>query len=759
MAGGALIRGERDFRRLWAGDAVSQLGTQVSVLAIPLLAADTLHATAWDMALLTAAPGAAFLVVGLPAGVWCDRMRRRPVLIAADLGRAVVLASIPAASILGALSMAQVLAVCAVAGVLGVFFDVSYQSYLPALVGRERIIEGNGALEANRTLALTAGPAMAGYLFQWLGGPLALLADAASFAWSGAWIASIRARESTPPLSERRHLMREIGEGLRFVLGHPVLRAIALYGSTMMLFGSAQRVVLILFLVRAVHLSPGTIGVLFTCGSAGALLGALSAARIARRAGAARGILLATLLDCGAGLLLPLAARGPALGLYLAGATGGAFGVSVFNVIQVSFRQALCPDRLLGRMNATMRFVLWGSGPLGALLGGALGTGYGLRTTMWITAIGQVLPLLWIVTSPIARHRDLPTPTAPRQATYPGRDFAAHARTALQQIAATAGSGRDAGTASGIDHTDGHGAGSTTRPQAWRSLSHGATTLPPMAQPAVDNTSGISEIDGERVAWVTGASRGLGRGIALALGRAGWTVYVTARSSATGRTGHLPGTIEDCAHAVTAAGGRGIAAICDHRDDDAVTAAAERIAAGHQRLDLLVNNVWGGYERLNAGAWEEWNAPMWRQPMELFDAMFGGGVRAHYVALARCAPLLIATPASAVVTVSFTVTDTPDQTFGAAYAAAKCADDRLAVAAAAQLRPHGVASLALHPALVRTEGVMQFAEHLDLEGSQSPEGVGRAIVALTRDPNLMDLSGRVLSVTELADRYAVDVVT
>jgi NAD(P)-dependent dehydrogenase (short-subunit alcohol dehydrogenase family) len=249
----------------------------------------------------------------------------------------------------------------------------------------------------------------------------------------------------------------------------------------------------------------------------------------------------------------------------------------------------------------------------------------------------------------------------------------------------------------------------------------------------------------------------VGRGIALSLGRAGWTVYVTARSSAAGRTGHLPGTVEECAQAVTAAGGHGIPVVCDHRDDAAVAAVADRIKAAHDRLDLLVNNAWGGYERLNAGAWEEWNAPLWQQPIELFDAMFTGGVRAHYTALARCAPLLIATPDSAVVTISFTATDTAGQSFGAAYAAAKAADDRLAQAAASQLRAHGVASIALHPGLVRTEGVMQFAEHLDLTGSQSPEGVGRAIAALAQDPHLMDLTGQTLHVDELADRYHVDV--
>jgi NAD(P)-dependent dehydrogenase (short-subunit alcohol dehydrogenase family) len=210
---------------------------------------------------------------------------------------------------------------------------------------------------------------------------------------------------------------------------------------------------------------------------------------------------------------------------------------------------------------------------------------------------------------------------------------------------------------------------------------------------------------------------------------------------------------------MTAAGGHGVAVACDHRDDAAVTALAGRIAAEHGRLDLLVNNVWGGYERLNAGGWEEWNAPLWEQPLELFDAMFTGGVRAHYVALARCARLLIATARSLVVTISFTIPDTQQSAFGVAYAMAKTADDRLARAAALQLREHGVASVAVHPGLVRTEGVLQFADHLDLTGSQSPEGVGRAISALADDPGLLALTGRALRVDELAARYGIDVTT
>lgn len=258
---------------------------------------------------------------------------------------------------------------------------------------------------------------------------------------------------------------------------------------------------------------------------------------------------------------------------------------------------------------------------------------------------------------------------------------------------------------------------------------------------------------------MTGASRGIGRGTAVALGSAGWTVYVTARSSARERIGALPGTVEATAEAVSGAGGEGIAVVCDHRDDAAVEAVAGRIAAEHGRLDLLVNNVWGGYERLGAGAWDEWNAPFWQQPIELFDAMFAGGVRAHYVALALCAPLLIATPASLVVTLSVDIPESAQVGYGAAYGMAKVADDRLALAAALQLRRHGVASLAVHPGWVRTEAVLRYAEHLDLTDSQSPEGVGRAIAALSADPDMLSLTGRAFSVDELADRYAVDVST
>jgi NAD(P)-dependent dehydrogenase (short-subunit alcohol dehydrogenase family) len=230
-------------------------------------------------------------------------------------------------------------------------------------------------------------------------------------------------------------------------------------------------------------------------------------------------------------------------------------------------------------------------------------------------------------------------------------------------------------------------------------------------------------------------------------------------SRAGGTTSHLPGTVEQTAEAVTAAGGHGVAAICDHRDDGQVRAVVGRIEAESSGLHLLVNNARAGYERLNAGGWQEWVAPFWDQPLQLWDAMFAGGVRAHYVATALCARLLRATPNSLVVTISTHVEAEARAGFGVAYRVAKTADDRLALATSTALATEGVASIALHPGLVRTEGVMQFAEHLDLTDSQSRQGVGRVVAALAGDPEVMSLTGRALAVADLAERYGVDATT
>jgi MFS family permease len=398
----------RDFRRLWIGDAVSQIGTQVSMLALPLVAVKTLKASPFEVGALTAAETAAFLLVGLPAGAWCDRVRRRPVLIAGDVGRALALGSVPIAAALHRLTIGQLFVVALATGVLTVFFDVAYQSYLPELVSRQELVEGNSKLEATRAVSQICGPSIGGFLVQAFTAPYAVLADAVSFVWSASWVTAIRAREPAPVPPPQRHLGKEIGEGLRFVLKQPILRKIAGCTGTANLFGAANTAVLVVFLVRTVHVSAGTIGLLFSAGSIGGLLGALLSGRIARWLGQARTIWVSSLVFAPTELLEPMAHHDWRLSFVAITLFFASIGAVVYNVAQVSFRQALCPRPLLGRMNATMRFLVWGTMPLGGLLGGALAATFGLRNALWIAAVGSQLAPLWVLFSPLRGLRDLP---------------------------------------------------------------------------------------------------------------------------------------------------------------------------------------------------------------------------------------------------------------------------------------------------------------------------------------------------------------
>ena len=413
MARGILWR-HRDFRLLWGGETVSELGSQVSVLAIPLLAVRTLHATTFEVALLAAASTAAFLIVGLPAGVWVDRIRRRWVMMAADIGRMLALSSVPIAYALGALTLGQLVAVTLLTGILTVFFDVAYQSYLPSLVGREHLVEGNAKLTGSAEAATVAGPSVAGLLVDVIGASYAIALDSVSFLVSGAAVAAIRTREPKPEVPEGGHrsLVHDMGEGLRFVFGNVLLRAIAATTATANLFSGISTAVEVVFLVRTVHASPAVIGLMFTLGGLGGVLGAFAAGPIARRFGGAR----ATIIGLGFGvgvLLVPLSQPGPRVLLFGFGLMAGGFAAVVYNVNQVSFRQHLCPDRLLGRMNATMRFIVWGVIPIGALIGGVLGTVLGLRTTLWIGSVGSILSIVWLLASPMRTMRDFPTSELP----------------------------------------------------------------------------------------------------------------------------------------------------------------------------------------------------------------------------------------------------------------------------------------------------------------------------------------------------------
>jgi MFS family permease len=399
----------RDFRRLWEGQSVSELGSQVSLLALPLVAVLTLHATTFEVGALTASSTAAFLLVGLPAGAIVDRLRRRNVMIWADIGRAITFASVPVTAALGLLTIWQLFAVALVGGVLTVFFDVAYQSYLPFLVGRPNLVEANSKLQGSSSVASVVGPSAAGGLIELLRAANSMAVDAASFVVSVVTVWSIRGREPEPtPSHERPSLRHEIAEGLSFVLRHPILRAIAGTTSTSNFFGGVQVAAEIVFLVRVLHQPPGVIGLLFGAGSVGGILGAFSASRVAKLVGGARTTIWSILL-CGlGGLLLPLTVRGVGLGLFAVGLFLSAFGSLVYNVNQVSFRQRLCPERLLGRMNATMRFLVWGTLPLGGLLGGFLGASIGVRNALWVGGGGGTLAILWLIFSPVRPMHDFP---------------------------------------------------------------------------------------------------------------------------------------------------------------------------------------------------------------------------------------------------------------------------------------------------------------------------------------------------------------
>jgi MFS family permease len=397
-----------DFRRLWIGETVSQFGTMVSQLALPLVAILVVHASTFEVGLLTALETAAFLIVGLPAGAWVDRMRFRTVLIVNDVFRALALGSIPLAQALGVLGIGQLYVVALVVGVSTVFFDVAYQSYLPQLVDRSAIVEGNAKLQASESVSQIAGPGVGGLLIQALTAPYAILVDALSFLWSAGWITAIGARPPKPERKADRSLVREMKEGLSFVLGNRMLRSIAMCTGSSNLFSTMAVGVTYVLLARNLHLSAGVIGLLTSTAALGGLLGSLVTTRITDRVGQGPAIWMSALAFAPTAFVAPFLHRDWTLALYAASQILMWGAVVVYNITQVSFRQALCPPDLLGRMNATMRFLVWGTMPLGGLLGGILGAAIGVRATLLVVAIGSCLTFLPVYFSPLRQLRELP---------------------------------------------------------------------------------------------------------------------------------------------------------------------------------------------------------------------------------------------------------------------------------------------------------------------------------------------------------------
>ena len=407
-----------DFVKLWTAHTVSALGTGITGQALPFTALLVLGASAGDMGLLAAVSQVPVVLIILFAGVWADRLRRRPILIAADLGRAALLVSIPVAAVAGALSLGQLFVVAALVEALSLFFSVAYRSYLPTLVQRERLVEGNSKLSAGGSVAEISGPAVGGALVQWLSAPFAILFDAASFLLSALFLGAIRTPEPPPkPTEERQSVRSEIGEGLRVVLSNRVLRALAACSGTFTFFGNFFHALYALYAVRDMGMPPGVVGVLIGAGGIGALVGAVLVGPITRRFGVGP-TLIGSLAFAGVTGLPIVLVNGPipvSVAVFFATQLVGDIAICIYLVNDMSLRQAAVPDRLLGRANASMGFLVGALGPVGALLGGLLGELIGARLTLTIAIVAITMAPLWLFFSP-ARTLHEP-PTVPEAAT------------------------------------------------------------------------------------------------------------------------------------------------------------------------------------------------------------------------------------------------------------------------------------------------------------------------------------------------------
>ena len=404
-----------DFMKLWTAQTISQFGDEITGIALPFVAITILGANAFEMGILGVVRFLPWIFFTLPAGVWVDRMRRRPILMGADIARAVLLSSIPIAYLAGWLSIWQIYVVSFAVGTLEVFFDVAYQSYLPSLVHRDELVEGNSKLELSRAASSVAGPTVAGFLIQAVTAPIAIFFDAISYVVGVLFVSLIGSRESNPERHDPAEgkppsMWQEARAGLGYVLGSPYLRNIAACTGTLNLFGNIGGAIALLYIVseEGLGLSAATLGLIFALGNIGVLLGALTGGRLAKRLGIGTVIIGTAALSGVALLAFPLAPQDDPFWVLVAGGVLGGFTTVVYNVNQVGLRQAITPDRMQGRMNATMRLIVWGTIPIGALLGGILGTVIGLQAALWVSAIGAFLGFLPVFFSPVRQLREIP---------------------------------------------------------------------------------------------------------------------------------------------------------------------------------------------------------------------------------------------------------------------------------------------------------------------------------------------------------------
>ncbi|SHF82510.1 MFS transporter [Streptoalloteichus hindustanus] len=403
----------RNFRLLWFGETVSQIGTAVTTVALPLVAIETLHASTFQIAVLESAVWLPWLLIGLPAGAWVDRLRRRRIMLSCHAVSATLLASVPLAAWAGALTIAHLLLTALGLGVCAVFAMTAYEVFLPAVVAPDHLAEANAKVRGSESSAQILGPGLGGLLARLFGPVAGLLANAVSFFVCALCLARVRVAETVDPAPRQRgDLVREIRDGLRFIVRDPYLRPFTLYAASANLMGGALTAIVVVFLVREVGVDSAIAGALISGGGVGGVVGALLARRVIGWLGTARSMVVAELVAMPFALMVPLTTTGPGLVFFVAGTFVFNAGVTVSNVIIGSFRQTYCPRHLLGRVTASGRFLSLGALPVGALLGGALATYAGLRAGVWIISCLQIPAVVILLLSPIRRRRDMPTEPA-----------------------------------------------------------------------------------------------------------------------------------------------------------------------------------------------------------------------------------------------------------------------------------------------------------------------------------------------------------
>ena len=399
----------RDFRLVWTGTTAGRLGDSVASFAAPLVAVTVLDASTFVVTLMTAAAWLPWLVVGLPAGAWVDRLPRRPMMIGCDLVSVVVVASVPAAAAAGALTTPHLLAAALAIGTTTVLFQTAWASYLPAVLDTRQLVPANALLYGSESAARVAGPGLAGLIAGAVGAVAGYALQAVTFLVSATCLALVRTPERRPPPPPERHLRREIAEGIRFVARDRVLLNLAAHGAVSNLFLIGYQALLVVFLIRQVGLSEGTAGLLLTLTALGGVLGALLVQPLIRRFGDARALILSKALAGPFALAVPLAEPGWRLTLFVAASTTVVLGITAGNVVSGSFRQRYVPSEILGRVTTSIQTLNLAGIPLGAVLAGTLATALGTRPALWVLTSTYAATGLILLLGPLRRRRNLPT--------------------------------------------------------------------------------------------------------------------------------------------------------------------------------------------------------------------------------------------------------------------------------------------------------------------------------------------------------------